>query len=428
MKQCSGPCTGNITKEEYRERVDKALEFLNGNYGLIIKELEQKMNDASEELDFESAAKYRDLLASVRVVAQKQKMTDSSMEDKDHAVKAGREFVCQKDLMEAFEQVVAGKEKKDSILSKEERKVVSYHEVGHALVSAVLSNTEPVQKITIVPRTKGSLGYVLHLPEDEKNLRTKDELIEQIIVSLGGRAAEELVFNTVTTGAGQDIEDATSIARSMITLYGMSDRFGLMQLESIQNRYLDGNRVLQCSDETATQIDEEIKALLAECYAKSKEILSEHLDTLDKIAEFLIEKETITGKEFIKIYREAEGLPEPEEGDEPAMRKRIYATRPESVMIGENVPLRENKKNDSSDSKDSAKEAEDVKGITLSKEADAKETESKEAEVKEAPAPEAEQENKDENTTQEKTSGGRFSHVSLLRILVESSMQSLMVM
>ena len=197
----------------------------------------------------------------------------------------------------------------------------------------------------------------------------------------------------------------------MITLYGMSDRFGLMQLESIQNRYLDGNRVLQCSDETATQIDEEIKALLAECYAKSKEILSEHLDTLDKIAEFLIEKETITGKEFIKIYREAEGLPEPEEGDEPAMRKRIYATRPESVMIGENVPLRENKKNDSSDSKDSAKEAEDAKGITLSKEADAKETESKEAEVKEAPAPEAEQENKDENTTQEKTSGGRFSHV-----------------
>ena len=328
-----------------------------------------------------------------------------------NAVKAGREFVCQKDLMEAFEQVVAGKEKKDSILSKEERKVVSYHEVGHALVSAVLSNTEPVQKITIVPRTKGSLGYVLHLPEDEKNLRTKDELIEQIIVSLGGRAAEELVFNTVTTGAGQDIEDATSIARSMITLYGMSDRFGLMQLESIQNRYLDGNRVLQCSDETATQIDEEIKALLAECYAKSKEILSEHLDTLDKIAEFLIEKETITGKEFIKIYREAEGLPEPEEGDEPAMRKRIYATRPESVMIGENVPLRENKKNDSSDSKDSAKEAEDAKGITLSKEADAKETESKEAEVKEAPAPEAEQENKDENTTQEKTSGGRFSHV-----------------
>ena len=266
-------------------------------------------------------------------------------------------------------------------------------------------------RLEVWRQVKANLGYVLHLPEDENHLSTKDELMERLIVSLGGRAAEELVFNTVTTGAMQDIEDATSIARSMITLYGMSERFGLMQLESIQNRYLDGNRVLQCSDETATQIDEEVKAILAECYAKSKEILSEHLDTLDKIAEFLIEKETITGKEFIKIYREAEGLPEPEEGDEPSKRKRIYATRPESVMIGENVPLRENKKNDSSDSKDSAKETEDAKGVTLSKEADAKEAEAKDADVKETPAPEAEQENKDENTTEEKTSGGRFSHV-----------------
>ncbi len=260
------------------------------------------------------------------------------------AVKEGREYVGQKDLMEAFEQVIAGKEKKDSILSKEERKLVSYHEVGHALVSAVLSNTEPVQKITIVPRTKGSLGYVLQVPDDEKNLQTKDELIERLVVSLGGRAAEEIVFNTVTTGAAQDIEEATSIARSMITLYGMSDRFGLMQLESIQNRYLDGNRVLQCSDETATLIDEEVKNLLAECYEKSKKIVGEHLDTMDKIAQFLIEKETITGKEFMKIYRESENIPEPtEEEKEAAKKKRIYATRAESAVVGENVPIRTKK-------------------------------------------------------------------------------------
>ena len=260
------------------------------------------------------------------------------------AVKEGREFVSQKDLMEAFEQVVAGKEKKDSILSKEERKLVSYHEVGHALVSAVLSNTEPVQKITIVPRTKGSLGYVLNVPDDEKNLQTKDELMERLIVLLGGRAAEEIIFNTVTTGAAQDIEEATSIARSMITLYGMSDRFGLMQLESIQNRYLDGNRVLQCSDETATLIDEEVKKLLAECYEKSKKVVSEHLDTMDKIAQFLIEKETITGKEFMNIYREAENLSEPtEEEKEEAKRKRIYATRAESAKVGENVPVKSKK-------------------------------------------------------------------------------------
>ncbi len=230
-----------------------------------------------------------------------------------NAVKAGREYVCQQDLMEAFEQVIAGKEKKNSILSKEERKLVSYHEVGHALVSAVLTNTEPVQKITIVPRTMGSLGYVLHVPEDEKNLNTKEELLQEIKVLLGGRAAEEIIFNTVTTGASNDIEKATSIARAMITQYGMSERFGLMQLESIQNRYLDGNRILECSDETATLIDEEVKKLLAECYEESKKVVSAHLDTMDKIAAFLIEKETITGKEFMKIFRQEKGLPEPEE-------------------------------------------------------------------------------------------------------------------
>ena len=317
-----------------------------------------------------------------------------------NAVKAGREFVCQKDLMEAFEQVIAGKEKKDSVLSKEERKLVSYHEVGHALVSAVLSNTEPVQKITIVPRTMGSLGYVLHLPEDENHLSTKDELMEQLIVSLGGRAAEELVFNTVTTGARQDIEDATSTARSMITLYGMSDRFGLMQLESIQNKYLDGNRVLQCSDETATLIDEEVKTLLAECYEKSKKILSEHLDTLDKIAEFLIEKETITGKEFMKIFREAENIPEPtEEDSEAAKRKRIYAVRPESAKIGENIPLRDKKK---SEEQDSAKESEPAQEAEPQKENE---------EVKTPVDLEKKESNDDTSAPEENTSGGRFSHV-----------------
>ena len=302
--------------------------------------------------------------------------------------------------MEAFEQVIAGKEKKDSILSKEERKLVSYHEVGHALVSAILSNTEPVQKITIVPRTKGSLGYVLRLPEDENHLRTKDELMEQLIVSLGGRAAEELIFNTVTTGAMQDIEDATATARNMITLYGMSDRFGLMQLESIQNRYLDGNRVLQCSDETATLIDEEVKALLAECYEKSKKILSEHLNTIDKIAEFLIEKETITGKEFMKIYREVENIPEPtEEENEDSKKKRIYAVRPESAKIGENIPLRENKKK--TDDSEASKESEVAEKAETPKET---------AEQK-APASEESTEEKSETTSEETTSGGRFSHV-----------------
>ncbi|AOZ95146.1 ATP-dependent zinc metalloprotease FtsH [Butyrivibrio hungatei] len=317
------------------------------------------------------------------------------------AVKEGREFVSQKDLMEAFEQVIAGKEKKDSILSKEERKLVSYHEVGHALVSAVLSNTEPVQKITIVPRTKGSLGYVLHLPEDENQLRTKDELLERIIVSLGGRAAEELVFNTVTTGAAQDIDDATAVARNMITLYGMSDRFGLMQLESIQNRYLDGNRVLQCSDETATLIDEEVKKLLAECYEKAKKIVGEHLDTMDKIAQFLIEKETITGAEFMKIYREAENLPEPtEEEKEAAKAKRLYATRAESAKVGENVPVK--KKSEEAPKEEVPKEETPADGPLF------KETES----IFTTPVQNEETKDNDENQDdQPNVGGGTFSHV-----------------
>ena len=262
-----------------------------------------------------------------------------------NAVKAHREYVCQQDLMEAVEQVLVGKEKKDRILSKAERKIVSYHEVGHALISAVQKNTEPVQKITIVPRTMGALGYVMQVPEDEKFLQTKDEIIDDIIVALGGRAAEEVIFNTVTTGAENDIEKATNMARSMITMFGMSDKFGLMQLESIQNRYLDGNRVLNCSDQTAAEVDAEVKKLLAECYDRAKQIINEHLDAMDKIAQFLIEKETITGKEFMKIYREVENLPEPtEEEQEKAKEGRIYATRAESALVGENVPVKKPKK------------------------------------------------------------------------------------
>ena len=232
-----------------------------------------------------------------------------------NAVKHGRQVVSQKDLFEAVEVVLVGKEKKDRIMSKEERRIVSYHEVGHALVTALQKNTEPVQKITIVPRTMGALGYVMQTPEEEKFLNTKKELEAMIVVALGGRAAEELVFDTVTTGAANDIEQATKIARAMITQYGMSDRFGLMGLESIQNRYLDGRAVLNCGDATAGEIDEEVMKMLKAAYAEAKRLLAENREALDKIADFLIEKETITGKEFMKIFREVKGLPEPEESD-----------------------------------------------------------------------------------------------------------------
>ena len=232
-----------------------------------------------------------------------------------NAVKHGRQVVSQKDLFEAVEVVLVGKEKKDRIMSKEERRIVSYHEVGHALVTALQKNTEPVQKITIVPRTMGALGYVMQTPEEEKFLNTKKELEAMIVVALGGRAAEELVFDTVTTGAANDIEQATKIARAMITQYGMSERFGLMGLESIQNRYLDGRAVLNCGDATAGEIDEEVMKMLKAAYAEAKRLLADNREALDRIADFLIEKETITGKEFMKIFREVKGLPEPEETD-----------------------------------------------------------------------------------------------------------------
>ena len=233
-----------------------------------------------------------------------------------NAVKEGRECVNQKDLFDAVEQVLVGKEKKDRIMSKEERKIVSYHEVGHALIAALQKNSEPVQKITIVPRTMGALGYVMQVPEEEKYLNTEAELRDMLVGLLGGRAAEELVFDTVTTGASNDIEKATNIARAMVTQYGMSKKFGLIGLATIESKYLSGQASLNCADVTAAAIDEEVMKMLAESYEAAKTLLSENRDVMDKIAEFLIEKETITGKEFMKIFRELKGIPEPEEKSE----------------------------------------------------------------------------------------------------------------
>ena len=232
------------------------------------------------------------------------------------AVKKGRKAVCQKDLEESVEVVLVGKEKKDRIMSQKERRIVSYHEVGHALVTALQKDAEPVQKITIVPRTMGALGYVMQTPEEEKFLNTKAELEAMLVTALAGRAAEELVFDTVTTGASNDIEQATKIARAMVTQYGMSEKFGLIGLESIQNRYLDGRAVMNCGEATAAEIDQEVMKMLKGAYAEAKRMLSEHRETMDQIAGFLIEKETITGKEFMKIYRRCEGIPEPEEKKE----------------------------------------------------------------------------------------------------------------
>ena len=232
------------------------------------------------------------------------------------AVQHGREYVSQKDLFAAVEQVLVGKEKKDRIMSREERKIVSYHEVGHALISALQKNSEPVQKITIVPRTMGALGYVMHVPEEEKYLQTKEELHDRLVSLLGGRAAEELIFGNVTTGAANDIEQATNIATNMITRFGMSDRFGLMGLATVESEYLGGGARLTCSDRTAADVDTEVMNLLKQCYDEAKEMLAGNRELMDKLAAHLIEKETISGKEFMKIYREEKGLPDPEEKKE----------------------------------------------------------------------------------------------------------------
>ena len=232
-----------------------------------------------------------------------------------NAVKTGREYVSQKDLFDAVEQVLVGKEKKDRIMSKEERKIVSYHEVGHALISALQKNSEPVQKITIVPRTMGALGYVMHVPEEEKYLDTEAELRDRLVGLLGGRAAEEIVFDTVTTGAANDIEQATSIARNMITRFGMSKKFGLMGLATVESQYLEGRASLTCSDVTAADIDTEVMKMLRDSYKQAKKLLKENREIMDKLAAYLIEKETITGKEFMKIFRKEKGIPEPEENE-----------------------------------------------------------------------------------------------------------------
>ena len=230
------------------------------------------------------------------------------------AVKKGRNAVSQSDLFESVEVVIAGKEKKDRILSQKERKIVTYHEVGHALAAALQKNTEPVQKITIVPRTMGALGYVMQVPEEEKYLMSQIEMEEELVIMLAGRAAESIVFDSVTTGAANDIERATAMARAMVTQYGMSEKFGLMSLESVEDRYLSGHTVLNCGQETATEIDKEVMQILKSSYHKAITLLKDNRECLDKIADFLIEKETITGKEFMHIFRQVKGIPETEEG------------------------------------------------------------------------------------------------------------------
>lgn len=235
------------------------------------------------------------------------------------AVKHDRKFVNQKDLFEAFELVaVGGKEKKDRVMSDKERKIVSYHEVGHALVSALQKNTEPVQKITIVPRTMGALGYTLQTPEEEKFLETKDELLAKITTFMGGRAAEQLVFESPTSGASNDIENATSIARNMVTRFGMSDKFGMMGLATVENQYLEGRASMTCGEQTAALVDQEILRIVTECYDKATTLLKENREVLDHISDYLYEHETITGKEFMKIFRQLKGIEDPEQKDERA--------------------------------------------------------------------------------------------------------------
>ena len=260
------------------------------------------------------------------------------------AVKNGRKAVSQKDLFESVEVVLVGKEKKDRIMSKEERRIVSYHEVGHALVSALQKDAEPVQKITIVPRTMGALGYVMQVPEEEKYLNTKKEIDAMLVGLLAGRAAEEIVFDTVTTGAANDIEKATRLARAMVTQYGMSEKFGLMGLEVQENEYLNGRTVMNCGDATAAEVDTEVMKILKKSYEEAKRLLSENREVMDKIADFLIQKETITGKEFMKIFREVKGIPDPADDTQ-----RVTETPTESskASTGKDVEVSERSDADS---------------------------------------------------------------------------------
>lgn len=252
------------------------------------------------------------------------------------AVKHDRKFVNQSDLFEAFELVaVGGKEKKDRVMSDKERKIVSYHEVGHALVSALQKNTEPVQKITIVPRTMGALGYTLQTPEEEKFLETKDELLAKITTFMGGRAAEQLVFESPTSGASNDIENATSIARNMVTRFGMSDKFGMMGLATVENQYLEGRASMTCGERTAAEVDQEVLRIVTECYDKATGLLEENREILDKISDYLYEHETITGKEFMKIFRDLKGLDDPEEKKEDTSVETVEEIDDKDLFVEE---------------------------------------------------------------------------------------------
>ena len=254
-----------------------------------------------------------------------------------NAVKNRREAVNQKDLLEAIEVVMMGKEKKDHIMTKKERKIVSYHEIGHALAAALQKNTDPIQKITIVPRTMGALGYAWYVPEEEKHLESKDELYEQIVTALAGRAAEELIFASVTTGASNDIEKATSLARSMVTRFGMSEKFGLVKLENVEDKYLSGRTVMECADETAAAVDEEVMGILNKAYNKAKELLTENKDLLDELAAYLLEKESITGKQFMEIFR----TKHPEEDTDEASENVSEDEIEQAEEVSEDVSVNE---------------------------------------------------------------------------------------
>lgn len=307
-----------------------------------------------------------------------------------NAVKHHREYVSQKDLLEAVEVVLVGKEKKDRVMNEHERKVVSYHEVGHALINAVQKNAEPVQKITIVPRTMGALGYVMQVPEEEHYLNSREELHDMIVGLLGGRAAEELKFQSVTTGASNDIEKATSLARAMVTQYGMSDRFGLMGLATVESQYLEGRAAMNCADATAAEVDEEVRKMMESCYEEAKRILSENLGVMDVIAAYLIKEETITGEQFMKLYRREKGIPEPEK------KQDAEEPKPEAPAA-EIRPAEESKPAESEASAEESKQAEPTASAEEPK-----------AEEPREPAAEPE--------AQEEGVKGRFSNVPVSRL------------
>ena len=261
------------------------------------------------------------------------------------AVRLGRKAVNQEDLLVSFELVIAGSEKKGSVLTEFEKKLVAYHEVGHAMVAYKQKNTEPVQKITIVPHTQGSLGYTLLMPEEDKtDLRTKDELLAKIMVSMGGRAAEEVVLNTMTNGAAQDIQDATGVARSMVVLYGMSDQFGMMALASRRNQYLEGGYGMDCAQDTAAAVDEAVKQLLTQCYQKAVEVIRENREDMDKVVAYLLEKETITGAEMVAILEGrdpalADNYPDPEKKEAQQAPSQSQETPPQPEEPSQPIPL-----------------------------------------------------------------------------------------